>query len=134
MTLYERLAIEDIRAAAKVLRPVFDGDRGVDGYVSLEVSPYLAMSTRARCRGRGACGGVGRENVMIKVPAPAPGCRAIRQLIGEGINVNITLLFSQIGLDNLFMDILREQQLILTLMPPRLAWRIAGSPALVAGP
>jgi transaldolase/glucose-6-phosphate isomerase len=96
MTLYERLAIEDIREAAKVLRPVFEATKGADGYVSLEVSPYLAMSTESTvAEARRLWGAVGRENVMIKVPATAAGLPAIRQLIGEGINVNITLLFSQ---------------------------------------
>src|SRR3979490_443320 len=89
-------AIEDIREAAKVLRPVFEATKGADGYVSLEVSPYLAMSTESTvAEARRLWGAVGRENVMIKVPATAAGLPAIRQLIGEGINVNITLLFSQ---------------------------------------
>jgi transaldolase/glucose-6-phosphate isomerase len=96
MTLYERLAIEDIRSAADVLRPVFEATRRADGYVSLEVSPYLAMSTEATiAEARRLWGAVGRDNIMIKVPATPPGLPAIRQLIGEGINVNITLLFSQ---------------------------------------
>jgi transaldolase/glucose-6-phosphate isomerase len=96
MTLYERLAIEDIREAAKVLRPVFEATKAADGYVSLEVSPYLAMSAEGTiAEARRLWAAVGRENVMIKVPATAAGLPAIRQLIGEGINVNITLLFSQ---------------------------------------
>ena len=96
MTLYERLAIEDIRNAADVLRPVFDATKGADGYVSLEVSPYLAMSTQATiAEARRLWGEVARDNVMIKVPATRAGLPAIRQLIADGINVNITLLFSQ---------------------------------------
>ncbi len=96
MTLYERLAIEDIRSAADVLRPVFARTKRADGYVSLEVSPYLAMSTQATiAEARRLWGEVARDNVMIKVPATRAGLPAIRQLIADGINVNITLLFSQ---------------------------------------
>jgi transaldolase/glucose-6-phosphate isomerase len=96
MTLYERLAIEDIQHAADVLRPAYEATKRADGYVSLEVSPYLAMSTEATvAEARRLSNAVGCDNVMIKVPATTPGLSAIRQLIGEGINVNITLLFSQ---------------------------------------
>jgi transaldolase/glucose-6-phosphate isomerase len=96
MTLYERLAMEDIRHAADALRPVYDATDRNDGYVSLEVSPYLAMSTDATVvEARRLWRVVGRDNLMIKVPATKAGLPAIRQLIGEGINVNITLLFSQ---------------------------------------
>src|SRR5262249_16564173 len=67
-----------------------------DGYVSLEVSPYLAMNTEATiAEARRLWRSVARDNVMIKVPATTPGLPAIRQLIGEGININVTLLFSQ---------------------------------------
>jgi transaldolase/glucose-6-phosphate isomerase len=96
MALYEQLAIEDIRNAADALRPVYDATKRRDGYVSLEVSPYLAMDTAATiAEARRLWRQVGRENLMIKVPATKPGLPAIRQLIGEGININITLLFSQ---------------------------------------
>jgi transaldolase / glucose-6-phosphate isomerase len=96
MTLYERLAITDIQHAADVLRPVFEATKGADGYVSLEVSPYVAMDTEATlAEARRLWGEVDRRNVMIKVPATAAGLPAIRRLIGEGININITLLFSQ---------------------------------------
>ena len=96
MALYERLAIEDIRHAADALRPVYDATKRRDGYISLEVSPYLAMDTAATiAEARRLWRQVGRENLMIKVPATKPGLPAIRQLIGEGININITLLFSQ---------------------------------------
>jgi transaldolase / glucose-6-phosphate isomerase len=96
MALYERLAIEDIRHAADALRPVYDTTGRQDGYISLEVSPYLARDTKATIlEARRLWQAVGRENLMIKVPATKPGLPAIRQLIGEGINVNITLLFSQ---------------------------------------
>ena len=96
MALYERLAIEDIQHAADALRPVYESTKRQDGYVSLEVSPYLAMSTDATtAEARRLWQAVGRDNLMIKVPATKPGLPAIRQLISEGINVNITLLFSQ---------------------------------------
>src|ERR1700719_3542596 len=96
MALYERLAIEDIRRAADTLRPVYQATKGQDGYVSLEVSPYLAMDTEATvAEARRLWQAVGRDNLMIKVPGTRPGLPAISQLIGEGINVNITLLFSQ---------------------------------------
>ena len=95
-SLYERLAIEDIQNAADVLRPVYETTLRGDGYVSLEVSPYLAMDTEATiAEARRLWSTVGRDNLMIKVPATEAGLPAIRRLIGEGINVNITLLFSQ---------------------------------------
>jgi transaldolase/glucose-6-phosphate isomerase len=96
MTLYERLAIEDIQNAADVLRPVYEATQRRDGYVSLEVSPYLALDTEATvAEARRLWRAVGRDNLMIKVPATEAGLPAIRKLIGEGINVNITLLFSR---------------------------------------
>jgi transaldolase/glucose-6-phosphate isomerase len=95
-SLFERLAVEDIQNAADVLRPVYERTRRRDGYVSIEVSPYLAMNTEETVvEARRLWQAVGRENLMVKVPATAPGLPAIRQLTGEGINVNITLLFSQ---------------------------------------
>lgn len=97
MALYERLAIADIQAAADLFRPVHERLRGADGYVSLEVSPYLAMDTQATiAEARRLWRAIDRPNVMIKVPGTQAGPAAIRQLISEGINVNVTLLF---GLD-----------------------------------
>jgi transaldolase/glucose-6-phosphate isomerase len=94
--IFEALAVEDIKTAADVLRPVFDTMKGADGFVSIEVSPYLAMDTKATIEeARRLWGEVDRPNVMIKVPATDAGLPAIETLIGEGINVNITLLFSQ---------------------------------------
>lgn len=94
--LFEKLAIQDIRQAADILRPVYEATHGADGYVSLEVSPYLANKTEETIHeARRLWREAGRENLMVKVPATAPGVAAIRQLIGEGINVNATLLFSQ---------------------------------------
>ena len=94
MALYEALAIRDIRDAADLLRPVYDSTARADGYVSLEVSPYVAHDTAATIEeARRLWKAVARENVMIKVPASIEGLPAIRQLTSEGINVNITLLF-----------------------------------------
>src|ERR1044071_5206827 len=93
--LYEAVVIEDIQAAADVLRPVFDHTNGEDGYVSLEVSPRLAHDTEATIiEARRLRSQVNRPNVMIKVPATPEGIPAIETLIGEGININITLMFS----------------------------------------
>src|SRR5271165_2437006 len=93
---YEQIAIRDIRDAADALRPVYDESNFRDGYVSLEVSPYLARKTQETIdEARRLWKAVQRENVMIKVPGTAEGLPAIRQLIGEGINVNVTLLFAQ---------------------------------------
>ncbi len=94
--LFEHLAIEDIRAAADVLADLYRDSDGVDGYVSLEVSPHLAMDLDATvANARRLWRAVGRSNLMIKVPATEPGIAAVRQLIGEGINVNVTLLFAR---------------------------------------
>ena len=93
---YEQIAIRDIQDAADALRPVYDESKFRDGYVSLEVSPYLARKTKETTdEARRLWKAVQRENVMIKVPGTAEGLPAIRQLIGEGININITLLFAQ---------------------------------------
>ncbi len=93
---YEQIAIRDIQDAADILRPVYDESNCRDGYVSLEVSPYLALKTQETIdEARRLWKTVKRDNVMIKVPGTAEGLPAIRQLIGEGLNINITLLFSQ---------------------------------------
>lgn len=95
-SLYERLAIEDIRQAADILRPVYEASGGVDGYVSLEVAPDLAYDTaRTLADARRLWAAVQRPNLMIKVPGTPQGAEAIRELIGEGINVNVTLLFAR---------------------------------------
>jgi len=94
--IYERLAVKDIQDAADLLRIVYDQTKRRDGYVSLEVSPYLANKTdETVAEARRLWREVGRENVMIKVPGTAAGIPAFRQLISEGINVNVTLLFAQ---------------------------------------
>jgi len=93
--LYERLAIEDIQMAADVLRSVYDETHGDDGYVSLEVSPYLAHDTERTIKeAQRLRSAVDRPNVMIKVPATPAGVPAIEELIATGINVNVTLMFS----------------------------------------
>ncbi len=93
---YEMLAIRDIQDTADLLRPVYQSTRRRDGYVSLEVSPYLARDTKGTLEeARRLWNSVGRENVMIKVPGTPEGIPAFRQLISEGINVNVTLLFSE---------------------------------------
>src|SRR6478736_7910300 len=93
---YEILAIRDIQDAADFLRPVYQSSKRRDGYVSLEVSPYLARDTRGSIEeARRLWKAVGRENVMIKIPGTAEGLPAIQQAISEGININITLLFAQ---------------------------------------
>ena len=90
------MAIEDIQNAADVLRPVYDQLKGEDGFVSLEVSPYLATDGKETSpRPSGFGGTSSRKNLMVKVPATPEGLPAIQQLIGEGISINITLLFSQ---------------------------------------
>jgi transaldolase/glucose-6-phosphate isomerase len=94
--LYEKIAVRDIQDAADLLRPVYEQSRRRDGYVSLEVSPLLARNTAGTvAEARRLWKAVGRENLMVKVPATPEGMPAIQQLIGEGININITLLFSQ---------------------------------------
>ncbi len=93
--LFERLAIEDIRAATDLLAPVYRDTGGADGYVSLEVSPYLAYDTAGtEAEVRRLWGEVDRPNLMVKVPATPEGVAAIETLTGEGINVNVTLMFS----------------------------------------
>ena len=93
--LYERLTIQDVQLAADILRPVYDSSEGHDGFVSLEVSPHLAHDTAGTIeRVHYLWQQVGRDNVMIKVPATRAGLPAIERLIGEGININVTLLFS----------------------------------------
>ena len=93
---YELLAIRDIQDAADLMHPVYDSAKRKDGFVSLEVSPYLAHDTQGTiAEARRLWKSVSRDNVMIKVPGTAEGVPAIKQLISEGMNINVTLLFSQ---------------------------------------
>lgn len=93
--IFDQLAITDIQLACDVLRPVYDETEGEDGYVSLEVSPYLANDTLGTIEeAQRLWDAVARENLMIKIPGTPEGVPAIQQVIAEGINVNVTLLFS----------------------------------------
>lgn len=94
--IYEQLAIHDIQAAADLLRPVHDATRGGDGFVSLEVAPEAARNPAATLdEARRLWRALDRRNVMIKVPGTPEAVPAIRQLLSEGVNVNVTLLFSR---------------------------------------
>jgi transaldolase len=94
-TLFEQLEVEDIRMAADVLRPIYDRTHGNDGFVSIEVNPHLAYDTAGSvAEAQRLWSEVDRPNVMVKIPATCEGLPAIEQLIADGINVNITLMFS----------------------------------------
>jgi transaldolase / glucose-6-phosphate isomerase len=89
------LMLEDIRAAADVFRPVYDETKGADGFVSIEVSPRLARDTQGTIEmARDLFQRAARPNVMVKIPATVEGLPAIRTMIGEGVNINVTLIFS----------------------------------------
>ncbi len=93
--IYETLAVRDIQEATEVLRPVYDATNGADGYVSLEVSPTLAYDTTGTIAdAQRLFAMVNRPNLMIKVPGTREGLPAITALIGDGININVTLIFS----------------------------------------
>ncbi|MDM9382988.1 transaldolase [Chlorogloeopsis sp. ULAP01] len=93
--IYESLVFKDIRDACDILRPVYEASNGLDGYVSIEVPPTIAHDTEATiAEARRYFQEIGRENVMIKIPGTESGLPAVEQVISEGINVNITLLFS----------------------------------------
>jgi transaldolase/glucose-6-phosphate isomerase len=94
--MYEKIAIRDVQDACDIFKPVYVSTKRRDGYVSLEVSPLLANDTQATMEeARRLWKTVGRENLMVKVPATPEGIPAIRQLLEEGLNINITLLFAQ---------------------------------------
>lgn len=94
MAIYEALSQRDVQGAADEFRPVYDETDGKDGYVSLEVNPHLAHDTKGTIiEARRLWGALNRPNILIKVPATTEGLPAIQQLISEGINVNVTLLF-----------------------------------------
>ncbi len=93
--IYESLIFDDIRNACDILRPVYDSSEKLDGYVSIEVPPTIAHDTEATIKeGRRYYQEIGRENVMIKIPGTSSGLPAVEQVIADGINVNVTLLFS----------------------------------------
>ena len=93
--IYESLIFEDIRNACDILRPVYEASEGLDGYVSIEVPPTIAHDTEATIKeARRYFAEIGRENVMVKIPGTKSGLPAFEQVISEGMNVNVTLLFS----------------------------------------
>ncbi len=93
--LFEELAVKDIQNATDILSPVYKKTNGVDGYVSIEVSPELAYDTNTTIEdARRLNKKVGRPNVMIKIPATQEGIPAIKKMISEGVNINVTLIFS----------------------------------------
>lgn len=93
--IYEALALDDIRSAADALLPVYQETDGLDGYVSMEVNPTLAYDTQATIlEARRLFQTLGRPNIMIKIPATAQGLPAIQAVLGSGVNVNVTLIFS----------------------------------------
>jgi transaldolase / glucose-6-phosphate isomerase len=95
-SLYEKIAIRDVQDACDIFRPIYQSTRRRDGYVSLEVSPYLANDTKGTLEeARRLWKTVGRENLMVKVPGTPEGVPAIRQLLEDGLNINVTLLFAQ---------------------------------------
>ena len=95
LDVYEALAVEDIQHACDALRPVYDGTHKIDGYVSIEVSPYLALRTDDTItEARRLWKWVDRPNLMVKVPGTQAGAPAVQTLISEGININVTLLFA----------------------------------------
>ncbi len=112
--MYEQLVLYDIGLAADTFRPVYDASEGRDGYVSIEVSPLLARDTDATLvEARELWQRLARPNIMIKVPGTREGIPAIRQLLSEGINVNVTLLFSvgrYLEVLSTYMDALESRQ------------------------
>ena len=93
--IFEGLAVADVQRAADLFRPVYDENEGNDGFVSIEVGPHLALDTQGTIlEARRLWKECGRPNVMVKIPATGPGIPSIRQCLAEGININITLLFS----------------------------------------
>jgi transaldolase len=108
MEAYEQFALEDIRAAADLFRPLFDETEGADGFVSLEVSPELAHDTEGTiAEARRLWTALDRPNVMIKIPGTAEGVPAFEQALSEGINVNVTLLFSLEGYETVMEAYIR---------------------------
>jgi len=106
--IYEQLVVTDISEACDVLRPVFESTDGLDGYVSLEVSPRLIHDTQASIQeGRRLWEAVNRPNLMIKIPGTPAGIPAIEELLFEGININVTLLFDVPAYDQVAQAFLR---------------------------
>ena len=96
MEIYEAIAVEDIQWGADLLLPVYEESGGSDGFISLEVSPHLARDTQASIgESLRLAAAVGRPNLMIKIPGTPEGVPAVEHLVGEGLNINITLLFAR---------------------------------------
>jgi transaldolase len=107
-SIFEEIEVEDLRMAADALRPVYDRTNGNDGFVSIEVSPHLAYKTAdSIAEAQRLWAEVARPNLMVKIPATCEGLPAIEQLISEGINVNITLMFSVSQYDEVAQAYLR---------------------------
>jgi transaldolase len=95
MKIYEFLVFDDIRKACDIFRPIYESSGGLDGYISLEVPPTIAHDTEKTIdEARRYYREIGRENLMIKIPGTEKGLPAVEQAISEGININVTLLFS----------------------------------------
>ncbi|MBW4470247.1 MAG: transaldolase [Stenomitos rutilans HA7619-LM2] len=95
LEIYESLVFQDIRDACDVFKPIYDESGGLDGYISIEVPPDIANDTgKTISEARRYYNAIGKENVMIKIPGTSKGIPAVEQVISEGINVNVTLLFS----------------------------------------
>jgi transaldolase len=95
LEIYESLTFDDVRNACDIFRPVYDQTQGLDGYISIEVPPTLADNTESTiAEARRYYQAIDRPNVMIKIPGTAMGLPAVEQVIADGINVNVTLLFS----------------------------------------
>ncbi len=95
LAIYESLTFDDIRNACDIFKPIYNQTNGLDGYVSIEVPPNIANDTEQTIQqARRYYQEIGRENVMIKIPGTAAGLPAVEQVIADGINVNVTLLFS----------------------------------------
>ena len=95
-SIYHRLSVKDVQDAADILKPVYDSKKGADGFVSIEVSPGLAFDADASlAEARALWKEIGRENLMVKIPGTRECIPAIRAALAEGININITLLFSR---------------------------------------
>jgi transaldolase len=108
---FEALAVDDIQSACDLFRPVYDAAGGQDGFVSLEVSPLLATDTQGTvAEARRLWALVGRPNLMIKVPGTEEGVPAVEELLAEGLNVNITLLFSLAGYERVMEAFLRAME------------------------
>jgi len=95
LEIYESLVFQDIRDACDIFKPIYDESGGLDGYISIEVPPDIADNTeKTISEARRYYAAIGKENVMIKIPGTSKGIPAVEQVISEGINVNVTLLFS----------------------------------------